>query len=180
MMFVVPGEQPDSTKTAETLAAITGGRVTVLETRPYIQQNHTGGTGILAGGGGGGGGKKSVKIIIIRLFDYLIQVANQLQIELKDILLFRSIVIARVEQTEPGTSLVDVEKIRETLAANGVGIIGGTDAIMNTTNIDNTKVPLDGTPRHTNDGQTTVINNTITTAQNEEVVCNTYLYILKN
>ncbi|XP_043802012.1 uncharacterized protein LOC122719859 [Apis laboriosa] len=136
MMFVVPGEQPDSTKTAETLAAITGGRVTVLETRPYIQQNHTGGTGILAGGGG----KKSI-------------------------------VIARVEQTEPGTSLVDVEKIRETLAANGVGIIGGTDAIMNTTNIDNTKVPLDGTPRHTtaNDGQTTVINNTITTAQNEEV-----------
>lgn len=52
MMFVVPGEQPDSTKTAETLAAITGGRVTVLETRPYIQQNHT---GIF---GGGGGGKK--------------------------------------------------------------------------------------------------------------------------
>lgn len=51
MMFVVPGEQPDSTKTAETLAAITGGRVTVLETRPYIQQNHT---GILTGGGGGG------------------------------------------------------------------------------------------------------------------------------
>lgn len=60
MMFVVPGEQPDSTKTAETLAAITGGRVTILETRPYIQQNHTG--GIVAGGGGG---KKSVKIIII-------------------------------------------------------------------------------------------------------------------
>ena len=51
MMFVVPGEQPDSTKTAETLAAITGGRVTVLETRPYIQQNYTGNTGILSGGG---------------------------------------------------------------------------------------------------------------------------------
>ncbi|OAD57364.1 Cadherin-86C [Eufriesea mexicana] len=51
MMFVVPGEQPDSTKTAETLAAITGGRVTVLETRPYIQQNHTGGTGVLPAGG---------------------------------------------------------------------------------------------------------------------------------
>lgn len=74
--------------------------------------------------------------------------------------------------------MVDVEKIRETLAANGVGIIGGTDAIMNATNIDNTKVPLDGTPRHTtaNDGQTNVINNTIITAQNEEVVCN-ILYI---
>lgn len=71
-----------------------------------------------------------------------------------------------------------MEKIRETLAANGVGIIGGTDAIMNATNIDNTKVPLDGTPRHTtaNDGQTNVINNTIITAQNEEVVCN-ILYI---
>lgn len=51
MMFVVPGEQPDSTKTAETLAAITGGRVTVLETRPYIQQNYTGSTGIVPGGG---------------------------------------------------------------------------------------------------------------------------------
>ncbi|CAD1476989.1 unnamed protein product, partial [Heterotrigona itama] len=50
MMFVVPGEQPDSTKTAETLAAITGGRVTVLETRPYVQQNHTGSTGILPAG----------------------------------------------------------------------------------------------------------------------------------
>lgn len=75
MMFVVPGEQPDSTKTAETLAAITGGRVTVLETRPYIQ-NHTGGTGILPGGGGGGGGKKSVKSK--RLLDYLSQVGNQL------------------------------------------------------------------------------------------------------
>lgn len=51
MMFVVPGEQPNSTKTAETLAAITGGRVTVLETRPYIQRNDTGSTGILPGGG---------------------------------------------------------------------------------------------------------------------------------
>ncbi|XP_076302670.1 cadherin-86C-like, partial [Lasioglossum baleicum] len=135
MMFVVPGEQPDSTKTAETLAAITGGRVTVLETRPYIQQNHTGGTGVLPAAG-----KKSI-------------------------------IVARVEQTEPGTSLVDVEKIRETLAANGVGIIGGTDTIINTTHIDNTKPPTDGSPRHTNanDGQTTIINNTITTIQNEEV-----------
>lgn len=81
MMFVVPGEQPDSTKTAETLAAITGGRVTVLETRPYIQQNHTGGTGILPGGGGGGG-KKSVNVCLI--------ICHKLEInfdkELKDIL----------------------------------------------------------------------------------------------
>lgn len=51
MMFVVPSEQPDSTKTAETLAAITGGRVTVLETRPYVSQNHTGSTGTLPAGG---------------------------------------------------------------------------------------------------------------------------------
>lgn len=98
---------------------------------------------------------------------------------MKIFLFLRSIVIARVEQTEPGTSLVDVEKIRETLAANGVGIIGGTDAIMNATNIDNTKVPLDGTTKHTtaNDGQTTVINNTIITAQNEEVVRGNIYYI---
>lgn len=51
MMFVVPGEQPNSTKTAETLATITGGRVTVLETRPYTQQNHTGNTSTLPAGG---------------------------------------------------------------------------------------------------------------------------------
>lgn len=78
--------------------------------------------------------------------------------------------------------MVDVEKIRETLAANGVGIIGGTDAIMNATSMDNTKVPLDGTPKHTtaNDGQTTVINNTIVTAQNEEVVCIIYICMIKN
>ncbi|KAK9298526.1 hypothetical protein QLX08_008130 [Tetragonisca angustula] len=133
MMFVVPGEQPDSTKTAETLAAITGGRVTVLETRPYIQQNYTGNTGILSGGG-----KKSI-------------------------------VVARVEQTEPGTSLVDVEKIREALAANGVGIIGG-NAIMNTTmHMENTVAPpVDGTGR-VNDGQTTLVNNTVATVHSEEV-----------
>ncbi|XP_033346838.1 uncharacterized protein LOC117231937 [Bombus vosnesenskii] len=135
MMFVVPGEQPNSTKTAETLAAITGGRVTVLETRPYIQRNDTGSTGILTGGG-----KKSI-------------------------------IVARVEQTEPGTSLVDVEKIREALAANGVGIIAG-NAIMNTSiHIDNTNAPVDETPRHTNvnDGQTTLINNTIAAVPSEEV-----------
>ncbi|CAL7943924.1 unnamed protein product [Xylocopa violacea] len=136
MMFVVPGEQPDSKKTAATLAAITGGRVTVLETRPYTQQNLTGSAGAIPVGGQ------------------------------------KSIIVARVEQTEPGAPLVDVEKIRETLAANGVGIIATPDAIMNTTtHVDNTKAPADGTPAQTNinDSQTTVINNTITTVQNEEV-----------
>lgn len=51
MMFVVPGEQLNSTKTAETLATITGGRVTVLETRPYVQQNQTGNTSTVPAGG---------------------------------------------------------------------------------------------------------------------------------
>ncbi|XP_076753345.1 uncharacterized protein LOC143424872 [Xylocopa sonorina] len=136
MMFVVPGEQPDSKKTAATLAAITGGRVTVLETRPYTQQNLTGSAGGIPVGGQ------------------------------------KSIIVARVEQTEPGAPLVDVEKIRETLAANGVGIIANPDVIMNaTTHVDNTKPPADGTAIQTNinDSQTTVINNTITTVQNEEV-----------
>lgn len=32
--------------------------------------------------------------------------------------------VAKVQQTEVGTPLVDIEKIRKTLAANGVGIIG--------------------------------------------------------
>ena len=78
--------------------------------------------------------------------------------------------MARVEQTEPGTSLVDVEKIREALAANGVGIIGG-NAIMNTTmHMENTDVPpVDGTGR-VNDGQTTLVNNTVATVHSEEVV----------
>lgn len=42
MMFVVPGERPNLTKTAETLATITGGRITVLDTRPYASDNKTG------------------------------------------------------------------------------------------------------------------------------------------
>ncbi|XP_076629144.1 uncharacterized protein LOC143345666 [Colletes latitarsis] len=130
MMFVVPGEQPNSIKTAETLATITGGRVTVLETRPYTQQNNTGGASTLPGGGK------------------------------------RSIIVARVEQTEPGTPLVDVEKIRETLAANGVGIIGGTDTVT-TMNVSDTKVPVNGIP-HTNNGQT-ITNNSIVSVHNEEV-----------
>lgn len=41
--------------------------------------------------------------------------------------------MARVEQTEPGVPLVDVEKIRNTLAANGVGIIGGMSTNINMT-----------------------------------------------
>lgn len=36
MMFVVPGEHPNLSKTTETLATITGGQVTVIETRPYV------------------------------------------------------------------------------------------------------------------------------------------------
>lgn len=42
MMFVVPGEHPNLTRTAETLATITGGRITVLDTRPYVPDNKSG------------------------------------------------------------------------------------------------------------------------------------------
>jgi len=42
MMFVVPGEHPNLTKTSETLATITGGRVTVLDTRPFVPSNKSG------------------------------------------------------------------------------------------------------------------------------------------
>lgn len=45
MMFVVSGEHPNLTRTAETLATITGGRVTVLDTRPYVPDNRPGVTG---------------------------------------------------------------------------------------------------------------------------------------
>lgn len=45
MMFVVPGEHPNLTRTAETLAAITGGRVNVVDTRPYVPDNRPGVTG---------------------------------------------------------------------------------------------------------------------------------------
>lgn len=41
MMFVVSGDRPNLTTTAETLATITGGRITVLETRPYVSNNKT-------------------------------------------------------------------------------------------------------------------------------------------
>ncbi|XP_078036877.1 uncharacterized protein LOC144469994 [Augochlora pura] len=130
MMFVVPGEQPNSTKTAETLSTITGGRVTILEIRPFIPQNNTGSTTLP------GEGKKSI-------------------------------VVALVEQIEPGTPLVDVEKIREILAANGVGIINGTDA-ETTVNTPDTNTPVNGNTHGTN-GQTTVVNNTVTNVHSEEV-----------
>lgn len=79
--------------------------------------------------------------------------------------------IARVEQTEVGTPLVDVERIRNTLAANGVGIIGGTG----TTNVSityndgtTTKLPIDGVIHKGGDTQT-YVNKTITNVH-EEVV----------
>ncbi|KAJ8674821.1 hypothetical protein QAD02_010607 [Eretmocerus hayati] len=86
VMFVMPGENPDPTKTAETLATITGSRVTIQEIKPYlhIESDNT---------------------------------ADSTR---------RSVVVAQVEQSGPGT-LVDVEKIRESLAANGFGVISGMD-----------------------------------------------------
>ena len=50
----------------------------------------------------------------------------------------------------------------------GVGIIGGNETLV-ATNASETKAPVTGTPR-TNDGQTTIINNTIYSVQSEEVV----------
>lgn len=38
VMFVMPGENPDPKKTAETLATITGSRVTIQEIKPYVTQ----------------------------------------------------------------------------------------------------------------------------------------------
>lgn len=82
--------------------------------------------------------------------------------------------IARVEQTEVGAPLVDVEKIRNTLAANGVGIIGGTG----TTNVSmtyngetTTKPPIDGIIHKGGDNTRTYENKTITNVH-EEVVSN--------
>ena len=42
VMFVMPGENPDPTKTAETLATITGSRVIIQEIKPYISQIEAG------------------------------------------------------------------------------------------------------------------------------------------
>lgn len=63
--------------------------------------------------------------------------------------------------------MVDVEKIRETLAANGVGIIGGGETL--TTVSVTEKTPVTGTPR-TNDGQTSIVNNSVINVHSEEVV----------
>ncbi|XP_070150404.1 cadherin-86C-like [Polyergus mexicanus] len=138
MMFVVPGEHPNLTRTAETLATITGGRITVLNTRPYVPDNKTGVTD------------------------------NAVSMQGK-----RTIVIARVEQTEVGTPLVDVEKIRNTLAANGVGIIGGTG----TTNVSviyndeiTTKLPIDRVIHKGGDNTRTYVNKTITNVHEEVTV----------
>ncbi|KAL6437555.1 hypothetical protein ACFW04_004177 [Cataglyphis niger] len=138
MMFVVPGEHPNLTRTAETLATITGGRITILDTRPYVPDNKSGVTD------------------------------NAVSMEGK-----RTIVIARVEQTEVGTPLVDVEKIRNTLAANGVGIIGGTG----TTNVSITyndettmKLPIDGVIHKGGDNTRTYANKTITNVHEEVTV----------
>jgi hypothetical protein len=38
----MPGENPDPRKTAETLATITGSRVTIQEIKPYISQINSG------------------------------------------------------------------------------------------------------------------------------------------
>lgn len=84
----------------------------------------------------------------------------------------RTIVIARVEQTEVGTPLVDVEKIRNTLAANGVGIIGGTgaaDVSMTYNGETITKLPIDGIIHDGGNNAGTFVNKTITNVH-EEVV----------
>ncbi|XP_011690859.1 PREDICTED: cadherin-86C isoform X2 [Wasmannia auropunctata] len=138
MMFVIPGERPNLTKTSETLATITGGRVTVLDTRPYESDNKTGVT------------------------------SNTVPAAGK-----RTIVIARVEQTEIGTPLVDVEKIRNTLAANGVGIIGGAGTAPNgsmTYYGTTTKVPIDGVIHDGGDSAGTYVNKTISNVHEEVTV----------
>ncbi|XP_011499951.1 PREDICTED: cadherin-86C [Ceratosolen solmsi marchali] len=89
VMFVMPGENPDPRKTAETLATITGSRVIIQEIKPYISQINPSSSSDI--------GK-------------------------------RSVVVARVEQNGPGT-LVDVDKIRASLTANGFGIISGMDNV---------------------------------------------------
>lgn len=48
MLFIVPGKNPDRIRTEETLAAITGGKVTIQEVRPY-SGNEIGATDISTG-----------------------------------------------------------------------------------------------------------------------------------
>ncbi|XP_039305900.1 cadherin-86C isoform X3 [Solenopsis invicta] len=137
MMFVVPGERPNLTKTAETLATITGGRITVLDTRPYVSDNKTG------------------------VASNTVPTAGK-----------RTIVIARVEQTEIGTPLVDVEKIRNTLAANGVGIIGGADTANGSMTYfeTTTKLPINGIIPDGGDSAGTSVNKTISNVHEEVTV----------
>lgn len=80
--------------------------------------------------------------------------------------------VARVEQTEPGAPLVDVEKIRNTLAANGVGIIGGAGTANVSMTYDyetTTKLPIDGIIPVGGDNTGTYVNKTISSVH-EEVV----------
>lgn len=83
----------------------------------------------------------------------------------------RTIVIARVEQTEIGTPLVDVEKIRNTLAANGVGIINGTGTANGSMTYyeTTTKLSIDGVTHDGGDNAGTYVNKTISNVH-EEVV----------
>lgn len=48
MIFIVPGKNPDRQKTEQTLAAVTGGRVTIQEVRPY-SGDEVGATDVTAG-----------------------------------------------------------------------------------------------------------------------------------
>lgn len=77
--------------------------------------------------------------------------------------------VARVEQTEIGTPLVDVEKIRNTLAANGVGIIAGAGNGSMTYYETTTKLPIDGVIHDGGDSAGTYVNKTISSVH-EEVV----------
>lgn len=78
--------------------------------------------------------------------------------------------VARVEQTEIGTPLVDVEKIRNILAANGVGVIAGTANGSMTYYETTTKLPIDGVIDRGGDNVGTYVNKTITSNVHEEVV----------
>lgn len=82
----------------------------------------------------------------------------------------RTIIVARVEQTEIGTPLVDVEKIRNILAANGVGIINGAGtANESMTDYDTTpKLPIDGVIHNGGDTET-YVNKTISDDDDEVV-----------
>lgn len=88
--------------------------------------------------------------------------------------------MAKVQQTEAGTPLVDVEKIRKTLAANGVGIIGGagtTNVSMTYNGYGNTtKLPIDGIIRDRGSTVQTHVNKTIA-GVGEEVVSKRSIFV---